>query len=402
MTGLVEANRITQEYSRQSRRTKSQTPNAEDSVFLQGCFRLYLAFMHPAQPMMLRRFSMVVRIACLTLVAGSACVARNASANVDEQTGFFAATVENDSFANMFGDHQDRHYTAGLKIMLFGGDDFATNLTTRLNRLENWGIVPEAAQLGWVMLGQNIYTPEDIMDSMPIHEDRPYAGWLYTGAVYQRRGALSDNLFVMENFEFNLGVVGPYSLAEESQKTVHRWWFPDDIPKGWGHQLHNEPGLVLKYERLWRYSPTKETARHFDVIPYIGGDLGNVFTFAQAGTAVRAGFNLPDDFGMQIIDSPASVNGGLTRKAPFWSAYAFGGMTGRAVGHDVTMDGNSFRGGPSVEKRNLVGDLTWGGALRLFRHLEIAYTHTERTIEFRGQHGDDKFGSITVKGLFCF
>jgi len=320
----------------------------------------------------------------------------------DEQTGFLAVTDENDSFANMFGDHQDRHYTAGLKILLMGGDDFATNLTGRLNRLENWGIVPEAADLGWIILGQNIYTPQDILNPDPIHEDRPYAGWLYTGAVYQRRGALATNLFVMENFEINIGMVGEDSLAEEAQKTIHRWWFPDDIPKGWGHQLRDEPGLVLKYARLWRYSPTTETARHMDLIPYVGGDLGNVFTFATAGATARVGFNLPDDFGMQIIDSPASVNGGLTRQAPSWSAYAFGGMAGRLVAHDITLDGNSFRGGPSVEKRNLVGDLSWGGAIRLFRHVEVAYTHTERTIEFRGQHGDDKFGSITVKGMFCF
>jgi hypothetical protein len=32
------------------------------------------------------------------------------------------------------------------------------------------------------------------------------------------------------------------------------------------------------------------------------------------------------------------------------------------------------------------------------RRLEIAYTHTQRTEEFRTQHGDDIFGSFTLKG----
>ena len=59
----------------------------------------------------------------------------NASASVEEQTGFLAITEENDSLSNPFGQHQDRHYTQGLKISLFGGDDFLTNVTTQLNNI---------------------------------------------------------------------------------------------------------------------------------------------------------------------------------------------------------------------------------------------------------------------------
>ena len=356
--------------------------------------------MHFARRIILGRRQIVAGFVCLVLVgAGGLC---DASAAVDEQTGLLALTVENDSFANPFGEHQDRHYTAGLKMVLFGGDDFATNLTTRLNGVANWGIQPEDGDLGWIMVGQNIYTPEDIRNPAPIPTDRPYAGWLFTGAIYQRRGTLSTNLAVMENFEINLGVVGPDSIAEEAQKTIHRWWFPEDIPRGWDHQLKNEPGLVLKYARLWRYSPTAESSRYTDVIPYVGGDLGNVFTFATAGATVRLGYNLPRDFGVLIIDSPASVNGGLTRQTPPYFAYVFGGVAGRAVGHDITLDGNSFRGGPSVDKNICVGDLSWGFAVRMFRHIEMAYTRTVRTKEFRGQAGNDIFGSFTIKGTFCF
>src|SRR5260221_1021709 len=169
-----------------------------------------------------------------------------------DQTGFLAVPEENDSLSNPFGPHQDRHYTQGLKISLFGGDDFMTNTTARLDRfLPEWGIKPEAGDLGWIILGQNIYTPTSLLSRVPIPTDRPYAGWLCTGAVYQRRGELAPNLAVMENFEINLGVVGPFSLAEPSQITVHHLFFgTNDIPKGWRNQLYNEPGLELKYARL--------------------------------------------------------------------------------------------------------------------------------------------------------
>lgn len=356
--------------------------------------------MHLAKRIVACRRRVAVGFVCLVLVGAGWLF--DASAAVDEQTGLLALTAENDGFANPFGPHQDRHYTAGMKLVLFGGDGFATNLTARLNGVANWGIHPAAGDLGWIMVGQNIYTPSNILAHAPIKADRPFAGWLYTGAVYQRRGELAANLAVMENFEINLGVVGPDSIAEQSQKTIHRWWFPDDLPRGWGHQLRNEPGLVLKYARLWRYSPTTETSRYVDVIPYVGGDLGNVFTFATAGATLRLGYNLPPDFGVPIIDSPASVNGGFTRQTPPWFAYAFGGVAGRAVGHDITLDGNSFQSGPSVERNILVGDLSWGFAVRMFRHVEIAYTHIIRTKQFRGQDGNDIFGSITLKGTFCF
>jgi lipid A 3-O-deacylase len=345
--------------------------------------------------------SVFVGLGCLLVVCAGWMP--GASAAEEEQTGFLSATEENDSLNNPLGRHQDRHYTQGLKISLFGGDDFATNITTAINNaLPAWGIKPEAGDLGWIMLGQNIYTPKDLANSAPIKTDRPYAGWLYTGLMYQRRGELDPNLHVAEDFEVDLGIVGPDSAAGAAQRQWHRWFFPNDIPQGWGNQLRDEPGLVLKYARLWRWSPTTNTAHYVDLIPRVGGDLGNVFTFATAGATMRLGYDLPSDFGVQINDSPASVNGGLTRQAPWFFAYAFGSVDGRAVGRDIALDGNSFRGGPSVDKNVFVADLSWGFAVQMFRHVEITYTDVIRTKEFRGQVSDDVFGSITIKGKFCF
>jgi len=329
----------------------------------------------------------------------------NTSATTEDQRGFFAITEENDSLSNPFGPHQDRHYTQGLKISLFGGDNFMTNTTARLDRLlPAWGIKPEAGDLGWIMLGQNIYTPSNILSRAAITNDRPYAGWLYTGVVYQRRGDLAATLAVMENFEIDLGVVGPYSLAGPSQIAVHHFYFgTDDIPKGWRNQLDNEPGLELKYARLWRWSPTTATAKYFDVIPRVGGELGNVQIFATAGVTMRLGYNLPEDFGYQIIDSPATVNGGLTRHTPPFFAYLFGGLDGRAVAHDITLDGNSFNSsGPSVDKNPLVGDVSFGFALQFCSYVEITYEHVTRTEEFKGQFHNDVFGSLTLKAKFGF
>ena len=328
-----------------------------------------------------------------------------AFAATEDQTGFFSFIEENDSLSNPFGPHQDRHYTQGLKAILFGGDNYNPGMTNAVDRfLPAWGINPQAGDLGWIILGQNIYTPSNILSRMAIPTDRPYAGWLYTGAVYQRRGELAPNLAVMENFEINLGVVGPFSLAEPSQITVHHLFFgTNDIPKGWRNQLDNEPGLELKYARLWRWSPTIASAKYFDIIPRIGGELGNVQIFATAGATMRLGYNLPQDFGIQTINSPATVNGGLTRHTPPFFAYAFGGVDGRAIAHDITLDGNSFNSsGPSVDKNTLVGDVSFGFALQFCSHIELTYEHIIRTEEFKHQFHNDVFGSLALKAKFGF
>jgi lipid A 3-O-deacylase len=320
-----------------------------------------------------------------------------------EQKGMLSFNEEDDSFGNPFATHQDRHYTQGLKVSLFGGDEFMPEASAWLNSfLPQFEITPSAADFGWVILGQNIYTPENLLSSAPVKNDRPYAGWLYTGPIFQRRHDLSDHFAVQENFEINVGIVGPVSLAEQAQTAVHRWWFPNDIPQGWGNQLKNEPGLVLKYEYQWRYSPVAETARYFDMLPHLGAEAGNVSTLATGGVDMRLGWNLPNNFGEQIIDSPATTSSPFLTDGHGFSAYFFGGVDGRAVAHDITLDGNSFRNGPSVEKYPFVADLSWGFAIQVSSHFEFAYIHVDRTKEFRGQAGNDIFGSLNLKLNFQF
>jgi hypothetical protein len=323
-----------------------------------------------------------------------------AHAAPDEQGGLFSVTDENDAWSNFFGPHQDRHYTHGSKLAYIGGDNSFTNITAWLNQLPKLSMDDAVGDFGFVF-GQDMYTPENILDPKPIPTDRPYAGWLYGGLVFQRRIEPSASHAELENFEINFGIVGPDSLAGATQRLIHRWRFPEDIPAGWANQIKDEPGLVLKYARLWRLSPTAGTAKYFDVLPRAGFELGNVATFATVGGVARLGYDLPDDFGVQIIDSPASDTGGW-KPVPRFSCYAFAGADGRSVLRDITLDGNSFRSSGSVEKYNFVNDLSWGIAAQIGRHFEISYAQITRSKEFVGQVNKDVFGSIDLKFKFAF
>jgi lipid A 3-O-deacylase len=331
----------------------------------------------------------------------------DARADIGGPDGFFSITDEDDAYAYPWLPHTDRYYTHGVKLSYMGSYETATNAPQFPGKILGWGTRPEAGSVGGVF-GQNMYTPENILDPAPIPTDRPYAGWLYAGLVYQRRGELASNLSVMDSFEADVGMVGPDSLAGATQKSFHRIFFPDDIPAGWHNQIRNEPGVILKYERLWRYSPTAGTARYFDVIPRAGFDLGNIFTFATAGVTGRLGFDLPRDFGEATIDSPGAVNSGLTGQPDYVSVYVFGGVDGRAVAQNITLDGSWFQSDPHVSKNTWVADLSYGLSIQVNPHcrfllpFEVSYTHIERTREFHGQNGDDIFGSLTVKCYLSF
>ncbi len=316
----------------------------------------------------------------------------------------FSATEEDDLFSNPFTNaHSDRYYTQGLKLLYLGGDNDTPGWVKKTaDAIPAWGIHVQADDFGY-MLGQDIYTPVNLQASSLISTDRPYGGWLYTGVVLQRRGTVGDLAIpVMEDFEVNLGITGRPSLAEAAQENFHRWFFPKNIPHGWHNQLKTEPGLLLKYQRLWRLTLNDASARYIDLIPHAGGEVGNIMVFGNLGGALRAGYNLPPDFGVQINDSPASATSGMSNRTPPFSAYLFGAVDGRYVAHNLFLDGNTFQGGPSVTRNPWVADIAVGGAIRLFKHLELDYTRVIRTPEFQGQNGIFYFGSLTAKLMFNY
>ncbi len=194
--------------------------------------------------------SLFIFMGCATAFWLGAVAASHAA--IDQpQDAIFAVTEENDSFGSPPGPHQDRHYTQGLKFAYRAGDNDFRNATAALSAaLPTFAIDPSAADLGFVF-GQNIYTPTNLQLKNPDPNDRPYAGWLYGGVFLQRRGLTAGSIPVLESFEADLGIVGPGSLGGTMQKSWHEM-LHIDTPKGWDHQLKTEPGLEIKYARLWR------------------------------------------------------------------------------------------------------------------------------------------------------
>lgn len=317
----------------------------------------------------------------LLLIAASASPSIYAASDAP---GTLSVVLENDWF-----NGSDSHYTNGFSVGWVPGaaappPQWAVNLA----RLLPWFPQQGEVRHGYAF-GQSTFVPSDITVADPPLTDRPYAGWLYASL-----GLAADSGSTLDQFGVTVGVVGPASFAEDTQKFFHEALGSDD-PQGWDTQLENEPGVVLTYQRSWRGPATGgASGPQFDFVPHAGAALGNVYTYANAGVTLRYGTQLPNDYGAPYVRQGLPAASNFTTASDFgW--YVFAGVEGRAVAHNIFLDGNTFRDSRSVDKKPFVGDLQFGFVLD-WPDVRVSYTHVLRTREFRTQEDNDGYGAVSV------
>jgi hypothetical protein len=79
--------------------------------------------------------------------------------------------------------------------------------------------------------------------------------------------------------------------------------------------------------------------------------------------------------------------------------YLFVGVEGRAVAHNIFLDGNTFKDSRSVDAEPLVGDLQFGLVLTWGR-VRLSYTHVLGSHEFKTQPGNTQFGVASLSVAF--
>src|SRR5882672_2736541 len=135
-----------------------------------------------------------------------------------DDAGRFTVLEENDSlFLN-----SDKHYTQGLRL-----SDLSPTLEPERGWNDVFGLVggnTPFLQSGRdrrvaLFIGQSIFTPKNLSLRPPDPRDRPYAGWLYIGASLLQE----TDRWMLENLEFDAGIVGPGSLAKQVQNDFHQF-----------------------------------------------------------------------------------------------------------------------------------------------------------------------------------
>ncbi len=340
---------------------------------------------------------------CLTLILLTSLFAPANLQAAEEQDNSWGHSFffENDLF-----NGTDSNYTNGVKYSLISPDLSPHAKQGHLPRevMELIHKIPfirdssaKFSHRAEFSFGQNMYTPADTSRSDLISNDRPYAGWSYIGLAYHRKTDFREHLDFLDSVEVQMGIVGPQAYAEESQTLVHELR-GFDTSKGWSHQLKNEPGLVVAFERKWLFSPDFNTLLKPDVIVHAGGALGNVATYLNSGMEIRYGLNLPRNFGVSLIRPAGSM---LFTPSEKPGLYLFGAINGKYVLRDIFLDGNTFTDSHSIDKEKLVADFA-AGVTFSYRNLMLTFTHVTRTKEYAGQEESHDFGSITLSLFYSF
>lgn len=318
-------------------------------------------------------------VLCMAAIFATTAAAR------DETRGFWGIELEND----LWGSQDDRFYTGGWQLS-YASPDPPPEYLQKITDLLPFYSKGVTGYYGF-NLGQKIYTPENIEASELQVNDRPYAGWLFAESFIGHRYYDHGDREKINGLILTVGIVGPASLAEQTQKLIHGINGADS-PQGWDNQLDNELGLNATYLYKRRHIFAIDDPRQTEVSLHSGLALGNVYTYASTGIMLRWGVRLKNDIGPPTI-SPGFP--GLPAFNPERQAnwYLYAGIEARLVGRDIFLDGNTNVASHSVEKEPLVGDFQFGFAFHI-KNARIAVSQMLRSREFEGQQENTRIGLI--------
>ena len=259
-------------------------------------------------------------------------------------------------------------------------------------------------------LGHSMYTPSDIRlkpEQIPAGE-RPYAAWVYFG--FYRELFASDGRYW--RYGLDLGCIGPCAKGEQLQTFIHRNITDSPIPQGWSAQIHNEPGVVFRYEYVpgaWQPLP------YLDLTPHFQFGLGNIQTYAGAGLTLRLGrfrsnyltqwySNHPLEALVASDGVKSDAGWQLWKSRSDFDLYWFARLHGDAVAYNALQQGGMFnRSSPVIgQARQLIVEGESGMALHLRGFLVQLQPGAARCIDVLRLWNakSDKFGRLVLEWAY--
>ncbi|ETI58763.1 lipid A deacylase LpxR family protein [Marinomonas profundimaris] len=249
---------------------------------------------------------------------------------------WMSATLDNDFFVN-----EDNGYTNGINVSIYSIDDtpsFEPDPDVWVKPFM-WSMpdTPALVTIKVNSIGQSLMTPSDLTVSHPPEGSLPYAGLLsYTNTYISIGPDHADRLST------TLGMVGPWALGKQTQKTIHKIIGAQD-PKGWDTQLKNEPVFMISRSRTWR-SWVSDSER-MDLLLGASVDVGTIKSGVNAGAVLRYGQRMENSYASVLlsgsrISNPIAIDHG-------W--FVFAGVLFNYDFNQIFMDGNTFRNSQSVD-----------------------------------------------------
>lgn len=257
----------------------------------------------------------------------------------------------------------DDEYSSGVHITYDGGDA-PRWARSRLDDRAMCAVGLQSCRSGSLELGQDIYTPStSLQNPHPAPNSRPNAGWLY---LSQSARALDQNS--SNDLTLTLGVTGPPSLAQVTQRLAHSVAPHFNRPIDWSRQINFEPGAIVKFEHRGRIPSIDDGAFGADLIPRASVSAGNVIDAAEVGFQTRFGWHLSHPWLPETAHSEISV---------------IAGAYGQAIARNLFLDGNTFGNSPRVGHRPFVAGAEFGVQVR-YRWLQLGYRAVNESRAWRG------------------
>lgn len=251
------------------------------------------------------------------------------------ETDWVSFTFDNDIFLA-----SDGGYTNGLYLSFYDtGNEEAHPKISWLLKPIMWTISDEnfSGGVSILSLGQSMITPQDISERNPPEDELPYSGLLFVNSSY----LLFADKYV-EKISTSIGVVGPLSMAEKSQKILHKL-LSSDQPQGWDTQIKNE--LVFQFgrgraRRLW-----VADSMAWDFIGTNELNIGTISSGINLGGFIRYGTQLASSYGTTLLDSARITNPSAVGVG--WNLYF--GLNVEYIFNQIYTDGNTFRDSRSIK-----------------------------------------------------
>ncbi len=318
--------------------------------------------------------------------------------------------LDNDAFA---GRGNDRDYTAGVTLTLSGrqAKDRAISIDGALNWLDRttgFASTVDADSFSeqghTIQLGILLFTPEDILTSRAIHDDRPYANLIFLGNSHYSLNAEQTTLY---QSTLTVGLLGT-GVGEALQSTVHNLTDSYD-PRGYAHQISDGGELTARYSVARHSLLSMRVGRHtsYDLKLALEASAGYL-TEGTVGLGLRWGrirspwwssISEYADYPAQPIpntlrhigEKPIEVyfSAGIKLRARAYNAF----LQGQFRDSDVTFASSD------LEPLLLEG---WFGMTTDFGGLRIQYAFRYQTAELRKGVGarDLTWAGITVSKRF--
>jgi hypothetical protein len=298
-----------------------------------------------------------------------------------EESEWLAVTVDNDILVG-----NDNGYTNGIFVSWFDVGNQNDRFTPGwLAAPLMWSMDVESARttLQAYTLGQIMITPDDITIEDPPIDEIPYSGSLLLNYTFiTMEEAHADSVGTV------IGIVGPTSGAEATQKWVHDLVDADE-PNGWDTQLEDEVVFQLSRGRLWRTWSAPDDRMDLLVLGEAG--VGTLSSFVASGMLFRYGNELSRTFATPLLinnrsANPAAIEGG-------W--YLFAGVRFEYVFNLIYTDGNTYRDSRSIEYDQSQVGITAGLAYS-WKNVSVTFAIYDSNLSDDLARDTTRFGTLTI------